>query len=165
MSRVFIGLGSNEGDRLAELSRAIEALAQTPGIRVAQLAPIYETEPIGGPPQSEFLNTVVELETELPPHELLAALKAIECRAGRRPSGERWGPRVLDLDILLYDDRILNSEALTIPHLRMHQRWFVLEPLAQLAPELRHPVLRQTIAELLEQLPRPAEDPVASALL
>ena len=151
MSRVFLGLGSNQGERLAHLSRALRALSAVPGARVRQFAPIYETEPVGGPPQPLFLNTAVELETALAPLVLLEAIKRLERELGRVATAEHWGPRIIDIDILLYDQMIMDTPQLTIPHPRMHLRRFVLEPLAQLAPHLRHPVLHQTIAQLLER--------------
>ena len=177
MSRVFVGIGSNEGDRLEHISRAIQRLSHTPGMQVSRMATIYDTEPLG-PPQPEYLNTVIELDTTLSPQQLLEALKRLERQLGRVPSAQRWGPRVIDLDILLYDDRVLrpsraprqrrgrrrkcrgtqsidNEPVLIIPHPRMHERRFVLEPLAQLAPKLVHPVLKQTVAELLAALPAP----------
>lgn len=152
MSRVFLGVGSNEGDRLAYISRAIRLMGAIPGVRVAQLATITETAPIGGPPQDPFLNTVVELDTTVAPRELLAALHAIEHQLGRRRTTQRWGPRPIDLDLLLYDEQVVQDPLLCIPHPRMHERRFVLEPLAQLAPEVMHPVLQQSIAELLERV-------------
>ena len=247
MSRVFLGIGSNEGDCLEQISRAVRGLRAIPGIELERMATIYETEPVGlpatrpfsgiyyvyavtcedgsiyvgqtnhlqrrwqdhvrgkitwtshhrpralayfevvstreeavkrerelktgwgrtwlhrhvadgsarqaGPPQPSYLNTVVEIATALEPRWLLDALKALERRLGRAPSTQRWGPRVIDLDILLYDDRVLDEPTLSIPHPRMHERRFVLEPLAQLVPDLIHPVLKQTIARLLATLP------------
>ena len=153
MSRVFIGIGSNEGDRLDLISRALRCLTETRAIRLMQMALITETEPVGGPPQGPYLNTVVEIDTTLSPHELLVILQAIEQRLGRVRSTERWAPRPIDLDVLLYDDRIIQEPHLTVPHPRLHERQFVLEPLAQLAPALLHPILHQSMASLLEQLP------------
>lgn len=248
MSRVFIGVGSNEGDRLAHISRAMRTLADVAGVRLMQMATIIETEPVGlpaprplsgiyyvyalrcegnsiyigqtrdltrrwqdhldgridwtkrhapieiahfevvstredavilekqwktgygrtrvrrliqsgrarqagGPPQEPYLNTVVELDTTLSPIEVLGILQEIERGMGRKPSSQRWGPRPIDLDILLYEGRVIQEPQLSIPHPRMHERRFVLEPLAQLAPDVVHPALHQTIAELLAQLP------------
>lgn len=150
MARVFIGIGSNEGDRLEYISRAVQRLRDCPGVELEQMATIFETEPVGGPPQPDYLNTVVSITTTLNPRQLLERLKTLEQSLGRVPSGPRWGPRVIDLDILLYDDRILNEPDLIIPHPRMHERRFVLQPLAQLAPGLVHPILGKTIADLLK---------------
>ena len=148
MARVFIGLGSNEGDRLELISKAARAVGALPEVRLRQMATIIETEPVG-PPQSRYLNTVVELETTLSPEELLSALQQIECRLGRVSSAQRWGPRPIDLDLLCYDDRIISTPQLMVPHPRLHDRLFVLEPLAQLAPDVVHPVLKKTMGELL----------------
>ena len=117
------------------------------------MATIIETAPVGGPPQDPYLNTVIEVDTSRSPRELLAALKAIERQLGRVASGERWGPRPIDLDVLLYDDRIVEEPDLKIPHERMHERRFVLEPLLQLAPELVHPVLKRSISDLIGSVP------------
>ena len=156
MSRIFIGIGSNEGDRLEHISQAAQALDRLRETRLVQMATIRETAPVGGPPQGPFLNTVVELNSAIAPGPLLRELKTIERWQGRRPSAERWGPRPIDLDLLLYDDRVLDTPELTIPHPRLPERRFVLEPLAELAPDARHPVLRQTMAELLAHLAQPA---------
>lgn len=161
MARIFIGVGSNEGDRLSLISQAIRHLGGAQGIRVLQMATIAETEPVGGPPQGPYLNTVVEIDTTLAPQALLRVLQDIERRLGRRPSSQRWGPRPIDLDILLYDDQVIEDPALQIPHPRLHERRFVLEPLAQLAPASIHPVLQRSVAELLEQLT--AHDATADA--
>lgn len=152
MARVFIGLGSNLGDRLANLSRAAQRLAREPGVRVLRMSPILETEAVGGPPQGPYLNAVLELDTEHDPRALLGLLKAIEQQLGRAPSAVRWAPRPIDLDLLLYEDRVVEEPDLRIPHPRLHTRWFVLEPLAQLAPGLTHPVLGARIDTLRDRV-------------
>ncbi|PIQ83762.1 MAG: 2-amino-4-hydroxy-6-hydroxymethyldihydropteridine diphosphokinase [Candidatus Omnitrophica bacterium CG11_big_fil_rev_8_21_14_0_20_63_9] len=162
MPRVFIGIGSNEGDRLTMISQAIRQLSATRGIRLVQMATIRETDPVGGPPQERYLNTVIEIETELAPPALLRTLQGIEHALGRRRQAERWGPRTIDLDLLLYDDRILHDPSLTVPHPRMHERRFVLEPLAELAPAFIHPVIKRDIAALLRELPAAHDAPTAS---
>ena len=152
MSRVFIGIGSNEGDRLEGLSRAIQALHAIQGVRVVQMATIIETAPIGGPPQGPYLNTVVEVDTTLQPLVLLRTLQGIEQQLGSTPSTQRWGPRVIDMHLLLYDDQVIDEPSLRLPHPRLHERAFVREPLTQLAPELIHPVLGEPIAVLRDRL-------------
>ena len=149
-ARVFIGVGSNQGDRLEQISKAVRAVGALARVRLCRMATIIETAPVG-PPQGPYLNTVIEIDTALSPHELLAALKAIERQFGRIPSAERWAPRPIDLDVLLYDDRVIDEPALRIPHERMHERRFVLEPLAQLAPDVIHPVLKRSISDLVRQ--------------
>jgi len=151
-NQVFIGIGSNQGDRAANISQAVASLGAVDGVRVVQTATVIETEAVGGPPQGPYLNTVVELDTVLAPRELLSALKAIEQQLGRNPESERWGPRPIDLDLLLYSDWVFHTVELTVPHPRLHERMFVLEPLAQLAPDAVHPLLRQSIATLRARL-------------
>ena len=149
MARVFIGIGSNEGDRLEHISCGAQTLGALSQVQLVQMATIRETAPVGGPPQAAYLNTVVELSTTLAPGDLLRALKQIEVEAGRRPSDVRWGPRPLDLDLLFYEDRVIHEAGLEVPHPRLHERRFVLEPLAELAPDLVHPVLKRTVQDLL----------------
>ena len=122
-------------------------------MRVTALSTILETEPVGGPPQGRYLNCVVEIRTDATPVELFHALKQIERTMGRPAQDARWGPRIIDLDILLYDDATISTPELTIPHPEMHRRRFVLAPLAQIAPDIMHPVLRQTATALLATLP------------
>ncbi|GBC76355.1 Bifunctional folate synthesis protein [bacterium HR07] len=148
MVQVFIGLGSNLGRREEFLERAIAALAQTPGVALRRQAQVYETEPVEISEQPWFLNTVVEIETDLSPHELLTVCKRIERALGRHERG-RYGPREIDLDILFYDDLIVHEDDLQIPHAQLHRRRFVLVPLSELAPHYVHPILHQTVAQLL----------------
>ncbi len=128
--RAFLGLGSNQGDREAHLRAAVSALPD-----VVRVSPVYESEPVGGPPQGLYLNAVVELDTECSPRRLLEVAKELEGRAGRVP-GERNGPRALDVDVLLVGDVSVDDPDLVVPHPRMWQRRFVVAPLADLAPEL-----------------------------
>jgi 2-amino-4-hydroxy-6-hydroxymethyldihydropteridine diphosphokinase len=153
MARAFIGLGSNEGDRLENISRAAKLLGDCRGIQLVRMATILEYEPVGGPPQGPYLNTVLEVETTLTPRQLLTEAKRIEEALGRKLPGERWGPRPIDLDILLIEDLVLAEPDLMVPHPRLHERGFVLEPLSQLDPELTHPVLKKTVDELRAAVP------------
>ena len=149
---VFIGMGSNLGDRSATLDRAAKALANTPGIVNIITSSFIETEAIGGPEgQGSFLNAVARIETRLSPRDLLDRLHAIERSAGRT-RGERWSARTLDLDLLLYDDMIVQDADLVLPHPRMCVRRFVLGPLAEIAEDLIEPTTLRTIAELLANL-------------
>lgn len=154
MARVFIGLGSNVGDRQAHLEQARAALAALPGTRLVAFSPVYETDPVGPVEQGPFLNAVAELATSLEPAVLRSALVAIETRASREPVElrQRWGPRTLDLDLLLYDDQVIDTPELSVPHPRLHERVFVLRPLCDLAPEVVHPTLGVTMRELLERM-------------
>ena len=149
MPITYLGLGSNLADRLANLQAALAALP--PAITILAASPVYETAPWGYRDQPAFLNQVVQASTALDPHALLAHLKAIESLLGRTPTF-RYGPRLIDLDILLYDDLVLESTDLSIPHPRLHERAFVLVPLADLAPDLLHPLLHQPIHHLLASI-------------
>lgn len=135
--RAYLGLGSNIGDRAAHLQFGLDGLAARAG-PVAAISPVYETEPVGGPPQPDYLNAVVAVETGLSPRELLGVAKALEAEAGREPPGPdgRWGPRPLDIDVLMVGDERVDEPDLVVPHPRIHQRAFVLAPLADVAPEL-----------------------------
>lgn len=149
--KVYIALGSNMGDRLSYLERAVVNLREDSRFRNIRVSDYIETAPYGGVEQGDFMNGVMEAETIYSPEELLARLQREEQRAERKRE-VRWGPRTLDLDILLYDDFILTKEELTIPHPDMKNRGFVLEPLAALAPYVVHPVCRKTAKELLGEL-------------
>ena len=131
MTRAYLALGSNLGDRLGYLQLAVDAL----GAQVVAISRVYETAPVGGPEQGAYLNAVVAIETELDPHALLQLVQRIESDA-QRVRAERWGPRTLDVDVLLYDDIELDDPDLTIPHPRMWERGFVLAPLRDVAPHL-----------------------------
>jgi 2-amino-4-hydroxy-6-hydroxymethyldihydropteridine diphosphokinase len=146
---IFLSMGSNLGDRLTNLQDAIRSLP--PIIQLLSQSQIYETEPWGYTEQPAFLNLVVKASTELSPKKVLTFIKDIEVALGRKATF-RFGPRLIDLDILLYDDLVLNSPRLTIPHLRLSERGFVLIPLAELAPDLIHPVTRKTIQQLLSTI-------------
>jgi 2-amino-4-hydroxy-6-hydroxymethyldihydropteridine diphosphokinase len=135
--RAFIALGSNLGDRLANLQRAVELLESRGGIRLLRASRVYETDPVG-PPQPDYLNAVLEVETPLPPGRLLEEAQAVEGELGR-VRGERWGPRVIDVDLLTYGDEHVDEPGLEIPHPRMHERAFVLVPLLELTADPRLP--------------------------
>ena len=135
MATAFVGIGSNLGDREIHLRTALEALAAEEGIEVVGVSRLRETEPVGPVEQGPFLNGAVQVATELPPRELLARLLNIEERLGR-VRGERFGPRTIDLDLLVYGDEIVDEPGLTVPHPRLHERRFALEPLAELSPAL-----------------------------
>jgi len=151
-SRALIGLGSNLGDRPGILEGAIRALSEVPGVAVECVSSFVETEPVGGPPgQGIYLNAAAALVTTLDPFQLLGVLQQIEARFGRLRT-IRWGARTLDLDLLLYDDAIINTPDLSVPHRRLASRRFVLEPLAEIAPLAVEPVSKRTIAELLLDL-------------
>lgn len=149
--RAFVGLGSNLGDREAQLVTALRALGELEGTATVAHSRLYETEPVGGPSQGPYLNAVVELRAGLDPRALLDGLLRIEAHAGRTRA-EHHGPRVLDLDLLLYGDRVLEEPGLVLPHPRLHERGFVLEPLGELAPDLRHPLIGLSIARLAERV-------------
>jgi 2-amino-4-hydroxy-6-hydroxymethyldihydropteridine diphosphokinase len=151
-TRAFIALGANLGDREANVRGALRELAADLQTRMLQVSPLLESPAVGGPPDSPaFLNAVAEIETSRAPEALLDRLLYIERQLGRVRK-QKWEPRLIDLDILLYGDEIIHTPRLTVPHPLMHQRRFVLEPLAQIAPDIAHPVFHKTAAELLRLL-------------
>jgi 2-amino-4-hydroxy-6-hydroxymethyldihydropteridine diphosphokinase len=149
--RAYVGLGANLGDREATLERAVELLEQRPGVEVVAVSSFRETDPVGYLDQPRFLNGAVAIETSLAPADLLDELLAVEQELGRVREGPRYGPRTVDLDLLLVDGLVLDAPGLTVPHPRLHERAFVLEPLAELDPALVVPG-RGPVSQLLQQL-------------
>lgn len=150
MAIAYIGIGSNLGNRQKNCSRAIEMLEMR-GIVVKKRSSLYETKPRGVADQPQFINMVLEVETGLEPYDLLRTLKDIEREIGRRETF-KWGPRIIDLDILLFDNLFLRDNFLQIPHPLMHERDFVLKPLCEIAPDKIHPLLKVKMCDLLQRL-------------
>ena len=153
-TKALIGLGANLGDRAGNLTRACELLGNISGVRTLRLSRFYETEAVTLSPdlaQPMYLNAVGLLETELEPLELLQAMTNIEQSLGRERT-ERWGPRTIDLDLLLFGNEVMHTDILTIPHPLMAKRRFVLEPAAEIAPDMRHPTSGKTISHLLAEI-------------
>jgi len=147
--RAYIGIGSNLGDRKANTLEAIDRVSKLPATRLVRASSLYESEPLGDA-KTWFVNSVIEIETDFPPDELLKRLKAIEKAMGRkRVKGKRWGSRIIDLDILLCDQEVVEKRTLKVPHPEMHKRRFVLMPLAELAPHVVHPQLGHSVSSLL----------------
>lgn len=151
MHLAYIGFGSNIGDKFSYIQSAITALSEIEGITIQEISSLYETAPVGNVAQDDFLNGVVSIRTPHSPHNLLYMLKQIEINVGREHR-IRWGPREIDMDILIYDDLCMETPNLTIPHPEMRLRRFVLVPLAEIAPDLVHPVFNETIQTLLAHL-------------
>ncbi len=151
MATVYIGIGSNLGDREENCGKAVALLIES-GVKVIKRSSLYETEPWGFKEQPMFINMVLEIETQIEPEELLKVLKQIEIKLGR-VEGKRWMPRIIDLDILVYNDLIIKTSNLEIPHPGMHERTFVLEPLSEIAPDKIHPVFKKTFNDLLRSCP------------
>jgi len=139
VTRAYVGLGANLGDRAAMLRAAVEQLAAEPGIEIVAVSPVHETEPVGYTAQPRFLNAAAAVDTELPPRDVLDRLLGIERRLGRTRDGPRFGPRTIDLDLLLYGDELIDEPGLEVPHPRLHERLFALEPLLELDPQLELP--------------------------
>ena len=154
MATVYLALGSNMGERARHIMQAYIEINNLPATKVKGVSQIIETPPAGGPPEQEdYLNGACVIETEFPPDELLDNLLSIEEKHGRIRT-EKWGPRPLDIDIIFCDDAVIQTEKLTVPHPRMHERFFVLKPLSSLAPDFIHPVLKKTLAELAAEIER-----------
>jgi 2-amino-4-hydroxy-6-hydroxymethyldihydropteridine diphosphokinase len=157
MAIAYIGIGSNLGNRQENCLRAIELL-QKKDIIVIKRSSLYETEPWGVKDQPRFINMAIEIDTSLEPKELLKILKNIEKELSREKSS-KWGPRIIDLDILLFDDIILNEDNLKIPHPLMQERDFVLRPLCEIAPDIYHPLLKLSMYELMQKIHRKSQEP------
>lgn len=151
MKRLFIGIGSNLGDRGVNIVDAAHRVAALKGVAVHTASSIYETEPVGGPPQGWYLNYVIEALSDIPPRELLREFKGIEKEMGRGKS-VRNGPRVIDIDILLYGDLVIEEKDLTVPHEELHRRAFALIPLLEIDGDLVHPTLHKPLKQLLAEL-------------
>ncbi len=151
MPTAYVGLGSNLGDRERNLREAVRRLDEIEGVEVVSVSTFRNTSPVGGPPQGDFLNGAVAIETDLSAVELLDALLGIENDMGRKRE-QRWGPRIIDLDLLMYDSVCVEGERLTLPHPGLHERAFVLEPLAEIAPDARHAASGRTVVGMLEEL-------------
>jgi len=145
----YVALGSNLGDRAGYLLLAMARLSRLGQTRLSRLSQVYETDPIGPSGQGPYLNLVAQIETGLEPRALMRALLEVEQSLGRKRS-QRWGARTIDLDLLLYGDRVMNTPLLTLPHPRLHERGFVLAPLCDLIPEAWHPTLGKTYRQLLQ---------------
>jgi 2-amino-4-hydroxy-6-hydroxymethyldihydropteridine diphosphokinase len=152
MRRVYIGIGSNLGDRDFLVRKAVEALRQLPQTNVSGVSSLYDTEPVGETEQPPFLNAVAWIETELPARDLLWQMLLIERRMGR-VRAKRWGPRPIDLDLLFYDTELIDEPDLQVPHPEANRRAFVLLPLLELDPHFRHPVTGETVRRMIQKLP------------
>lgn len=146
----YLGLGSNVGDREEYIEQAIFLLEKNPDVEMVKHSANFETEPEGGGDQPQFLNAAVAVKTKLPPHKLLEVCQEIEATLGREREIE-WGPRTIDIDILLYNDEVVSDDKLQIPHPLMHERLFVLKPLREIAPQQMHPILEKSIDTLLQE--------------
>ena len=155
-ARAFIGAGANLGEPVRQIKQALDELEKSPGVRLGAVSSLYRTKPVGPIAQPPFVNAVFSLEYGMSPQDLLALLLSVEEKMGRIRR-ERWGPRVIDLDLLFFDEAIISEQGLEVPHPRLHERRFVLTPLVEIAPDIIHPILKKSAFDLLAALP--AEGP------
>ncbi len=155
-ARAFIGAGANLGEPVRQIQRALDKLEKSQGVRLGAVSSLYRTQPVGPIAQPPFVNAVFSLEYGMSPQDLLALLLSVEEKMGRIRR-ERWGPRVIDLDLLFFDEAIISEQGLEVPHPRLHERRFVLTPLVEIAPDVVHPILKKSAFDLLAALP--AEGP------
>ena len=158
MARVFLSIGSNLGDRVANIQQAVSMLSLDNRIKILKTSSFYETQPWGNKNQPWFINAAMAIETVLDPEELLSIFQNIEAKLGRkRELFKKWSERTLDIDILMYDEQIINSKNLIIPHPYMHERAFVLVPMLEVKADLVHPIFNKTISELYDELQNPED--------
>jgi 2-amino-4-hydroxy-6-hydroxymethyldihydropteridine diphosphokinase len=156
--RAYISVGSNLGDSLRNCCRGIDGLCSDGAVHLVAQSPFYRTQPVDYLDQEWFVNAAVLVETALSPQELLDKTQGIQARMGRKSDAIRFGPRILDLDIIFYEDAVIHTPHLVVPHPRMHKRRFVLHPICDIDPSVVHPVLGQTVREILKQLPADDQD-------
>ncbi|MBU4304480.1 MAG: 2-amino-4-hydroxy-6-hydroxymethyldihydropteridine diphosphokinase [Candidatus Omnitrophica bacterium] len=149
---VYVGIGSNMGNRRRSIAKAVSLLGEHPQLRIKKISALYETDPEGGPAQRRFLNGVICLKTNAAPQRLLRILQSIEKKTGRVPGTVKWGPRVIDLDILFYEDLVIKEKNLIVPHPLLDKRFFVLRPFLDISARRKHPVLGKTISRLFKEL-------------
>lgn len=158
MSRVFLSIGSNLGDRLSNIQQAVATLSMSDKIKIVKTSSFYETEPWGNKNQEWFINAALAIDTDYSPDELLQYCQNIEVQLGRiRKENEKWSQRAIDIDILMYDDLVISSKNLIVPHPFMHLRAFVLVPMLEVKSDLVHPVFKKTISELYDELSNPED--------